>query len=174
LEAARAVFSERGPDARMEEVAERAGVGVGTLYRNFPDKGALLGELVAQSLLTIAGAARDALAVVDTWGAFEGVVRLLVQMGSEDRSFARAAPWGETGGALAQAREELQRSMEELIRRAQEAGALRPDVGDEDLFVLFGGVINAPPHVSTESRERCVSIILDGLRRRAGHRTAAG
>lgn len=166
IEVARAVFSERGPEARMEEIAERAGVGVGTVYRNFPSKEALLAEVVARSIRKIAEAARDSLAEPDAWAAFAGVVRLLVRTASEERAFAYAAPWGEAGGALSEARDELDRWMGEVVRRAQEAGTLRPDVAGEDLFLLFGGVINAPPDVSSERRERCVSIILDGLRHR--------
>ncbi len=167
IEVAREVFSERGPEARMEEIAERAGVGIGTLYRNFPSKEALLGEVIARSIRKIADAARESLDSTDTWEAFTGVLGLLVRTASEERAFAHAAPWGQTEGVLSEARGELDRWLGAVVRRAQEAGTLRSDVTHADMFVLFGGVMNAPPEVSSERRERCVSIILDGLRRRS-------
>jgi AcrR family transcriptional regulator len=168
---ARAVFSERGPEARMEEIAQRAGVGVGTLYRNFPTKEALLGELIAQSFREIAAAAREAAADPDTWRAFERVMRLFVRMGAADRALARATPIGQAEGPLAEARDELHRRFCELIERAQAAGTLRPDVAEEDLLTLFGGIIHAPPHRrSPEGQERCVAIVLDGLRSRSAAR----
>ena len=164
---ARAVFSERGPEARMEEIAERAGVGVGTLYRNFPTKEALLGELIAESMREIAAAAREALADPDTWGAFERVMRLFVHMRVADQAFARAAPRGQAEGPLAEARDELHRHLRALVERAQAAGTLRREVAEEDLLMLFGGIVHAPPHRrSPERQERCLAIILDGLRRR--------
>ncbi|MDP9352312.1 MAG: TetR/AcrR family transcriptional regulator, partial [Chloroflexota bacterium] len=166
IEVARSVFSERGPDARMEEIAEGAGVGVGTLYRNFPSKEALLAEVVAWSVGKLARAAQDSLAQPDPWEAFEDVVRLLVRTASEQRAFAHAAPWGEEQGVLYEARRELDRWMGEMVRRAQQAATLRPDITELDLFVLFGGVINAPAHVSADRRDRCLSVILDGLRHR--------
>lgn len=169
VEVARAVFSERGPEARIEEIAERAGVGVGTVYRNFPSKEALLGEVVAWSMRRLAEAARDSLAEPDAWAAFARVVRLLVRTVSEERAFLHAAPWGQAEGALAEARAEFDRRMGEVVTRAEDSRTLRSDVAVEDLFVLFGGVMNAPEDVSLERRERCISIILDGLRRRADH-----
>lgn len=167
IEVAREVFSERGPDARMEEIAEQAGVGVGTLYRNFPSKEALLGEIVARSIRRITEAARESLDQADPWEAFAGVVRLLVHTASEERAFAHAAPWGEAEGVLSEARAEFDPLMGKVLQRAQAAGTLRPDIVHADLFVLFGGVMNAPPNVSSERREHCVSVILDGLRCRA-------
>ena len=165
---ARAVFSERGPEARMEEIAALAGVGVGTLYRNFPTKEALLAELIAQSFREITAAAREALADPDTWEAFERVMRLFVRMGATDRAFARAVPIGHAEGRLGEARDELHRRLRALVERAQAAGTLRPEVTEEDLLMLFMGIIHAPPHRrSPERQERCVAIILDGLRRRA-------
>ena len=165
LEVAREVFAERGPEVRMEEIAERAGVGVGTLYRNFPSKEALLAEVVARSIRKVAEAARDSLEEADAWEAFVGVVRLLVRTASEERAFAHAAPWGQSDGVLSEARAEIDRWMGEVVCRAQEAGALRPDITQADLFVLFGGVIHAP-EVTLERRERCLSIILEGLKYR--------
>ena len=175
---ARAVFAERGPEARMEEIAERAGVGVGTLYRNFPTKEALLGELLAESLRGIAAATRDALADPDPWAAFEGVMRLVVETGTADRTVERVMHRLVRGGAasgtgtrdardaLEEARDEFLRGLRALIERTQATRTLRPDITDDDVLLLFQGISRARPDRSTpEGRERCVRVILDGLRR---------
>ena len=74
LEAARAVFSEQGRDAQMDDVARRAGVGVGTVYRHFPTKEALIEALMVAAFETIAAAAEAALEVEDPWEAFTSVL----------------------------------------------------------------------------------------------------
>ena len=73
LEAARAVFSEQGRDAQMDDVARRAGVGVGTVYRHFPTKEALIEALMVAAFETIAAAAEEALEIEDPWEAFASV-----------------------------------------------------------------------------------------------------
>ncbi len=70
LAAARAVFSEHGRDAQMDDVARRAGVGVGTVYRHFPTKEALIEALMVAAFETIAEAAEAALEIEDPWEAF--------------------------------------------------------------------------------------------------------
>lgn len=165
MEAAREVFSERGPEARMEEVAQRAGVGVGTLYRNFPDKETLIAELIAESMQQMTSAAREALDAEDTWEAFEGVVRSMVGTMSKNRAFAGALPWAEEEKYLSEVREELVGVMERLMGRVQQAGMLRSDVVHEELMVLLFGLVQAAPHLtSSNGQERCVSVVLDGLR----------
>src|SRR5919206_2825813 len=74
LAAARTVFSENGRDAQMDDVARRAGVGVGTVYRHFPTKEALIEALMVDAFETIAAHARDALAIEDPWEAFTSVM----------------------------------------------------------------------------------------------------
>jgi AcrR family transcriptional regulator len=73
LAAARAEFSEHGRDAQMDEVARRAGVGVGTVYRHFPTKEALIEALMVDSFQMIAAEARAALEIEDPWEAFSKV-----------------------------------------------------------------------------------------------------
>lgn len=166
MEAAREVFFERGPKARMEEVAQRAGVGVGTLYRNFPDKETLIAELIAESMQQMTSAAREALDAEDTWEAFEGVVRSMVGTMSKNRAFAGALPWAEEEKYLSEVREELVATMERLMGRVQQEGMLRTEVVHEDLMALLFGLVQAAPHLtSAEGQERCVSVVLDGLRR---------
>lgn len=168
IDAAQAVFSERGPDARMEEVAERAGVAVGTLYRHFPNKEALLEALIAERLGQVVEVARDVLhRDVEPWEAFSKVMRRLTGMAYEDRAFAYVVPLLGDEGEVGEAKRRVGALLEELVHKAQEAGKMRPDVSAEDLPPLFMGMVMAsPPGFSPARQERYVQIILDGLRHR--------
>lgn len=175
IEAAHAVFSTRGPGARMEEVAERAGVGVGTVYRHFSNKEALLEALLAERLGQLVVVARDALEGPEPWEAFAGAMRRFVRMAAEDRAFARTISLFEKEGELAEVRRELVRLLRQLVQRAQEVGEMRPDVFAEDLPVLFLGAGLLTGHeVPPARRELYVEIILDGLRHKTGHKRARG
>ena len=168
IDAAQAVFSERGPDARMEEVAEKAGVAVGTLYRHFPNKEALLEALIAERLGQVVEVARDVLhRDVEPWEAFSRVMRRLTGTAYEDRAFAHVVPLLGDEGELGEAKRKVGALLEELVNKAQEAGKMRPDVGAEDLPPLFMGMVLASPHGFSPARQqRYVQIILDGLRHR--------
>ena len=169
--AAQVVFSEHGPDARMEEVAEKAGVAVGTLYRHFPNKEALLGALIADRLGHVIEVARDVLnRDVEPWEAFSRVMRRLTGIAHEDRAFAHVVPLLGDEGELGEAKRTVGALLEELVHKAQEAGKMRPDVGAEDLPPLFMGMVLAtPPGFSSARQERYVQIILDGLRYQGAH-----
>ncbi len=147
IDAAQAVFSERGPDARMEEVAEKAGVAVGTLYRHFPNKEALLEALIAKRLGQVIEVARDVLQRdVEPWKAFSRVMRRLTGMAYEDRAFAHVVPLLGDEGEVGEAKRRVGTLLEELVHKAQEAGKMRQDVGAEDLPPLFMGMMLATPH----------------------------
>ena len=82
--AARSAFEEAGMDAQMEDVARRAGLGVGTLYRHFPTKEALIGELLAEKFRLLLEGARDALEIEDPWEAFAGTLRRNAELMAAD------------------------------------------------------------------------------------------
>ncbi len=188
LAAAREVFGEFGPDARMEEISRRAGVGVGTLYRHFPTKEALLDALVSERLGGLAEAADAALREPDSWAAFRGMVWRMLDAAAEDRALLRAfalpaAPSvpplveteGEGGGPTGpRGVEDL---MGKLLRRAQEDGEARQDVDAADLPPMFSGVMVMALDAPREDREdepwrRYATVLLDGLRETS--RGAAG
>lgn len=166
ISAAQAVFSEHGPHARMEEVAEKAGVAVGTLYRHFPNKEALLEALVAERLGQVVEVATDVLhRDVEPWEAFSRVMRSLTGIAYEDRAFAHVVPLLRAEGELGEAKRTLGALLKELVYKAQEAGEMRPDVSAGDLPPLFMGMVLATPQGFSPARqERYVQIILDGLR----------
>ncbi|MFG1957060.1 TetR/AcrR family transcriptional regulator [Nonomuraea sp. NPDC049028] len=157
LEAARDAVAERGADAPMELIARRAGVGVGTLYRRFPDRGALLAALAEQYVHELMDALDRAVAAEpDAWSAIRTFVVYSVEKG---RGAIAAALAGTTAP---QARQALVRRLDELVRLAQADGALRSDVGTDDLMELLT-VFACHPDVIPK---RFLPLMLDGLDRR--------
>jgi AcrR family transcriptional regulator len=174
LEAARAVFSEQGRDAQMDDVAKRAGVGVGTVYRHFPTKEALIEALMEASFREIAATAQAALAIEDPWEAFAGVLRRGAETMSADRALSEV--FASIPGPMEAARptiEGLTRTMDALIRRAQEAGSLRPDLIVDDIPMLMCGIGSATKkeHRCEAAWRRHLAIVLDGLRASSGDST---
>jgi AcrR family transcriptional regulator len=167
LAAARAVFSEQGRDAQIDDVARRAGVGVGTVYRHFPTKEALIEALMVDAFQTIAEEAQRALDIEDPWEAFSTVLWRGAETMSADRAlsevFASIPSAMETAMPMI---EGLTVSMETIMRRAQDAGVLRRDAMIDDIPMLMCGIGSA-----TKKEHRCegawrrhLSIVLDGLR----------
>ena len=137
LDAALHCFAADGLEAQMDDVASRAKVGVGTVYRHFPTKDALLEALADDYFARQAEAARAALEVEDPWEAFSGYVHRASDILGENRALAqvlRDRP-GMMGTAALRAAEELGffETLATLIDRAQTAGALRPDFRLEDI-----------------------------------------
>jgi len=143
LEGARAVFAEYGLEAQIDDVARRAGVGVGTVYRHFPTKEALLGELVRRKLRVFAENAREALAREgQPFGVFADLLRRNAEVCVADAAIQHALmAFGQHISMHAQVElEELNKPTAELMARAQRAGAMRPDVTVDDISMLMCGV----------------------------------
>ena len=168
LAAAGVAFAESGLGVGVDEIASRAGVGMGTLYRHFPSKDALIAAVFEQRLDELAGSARQALAVADPWQGFCGLIEHIVELQHEDRGFkdVMAARFGDERNAAA-ARARVAPSIDLLIRRAQAAGALRADIGYEDVSVLLwatGEVVAATRDIAPGFWRRYVALVLDALR----------
>jgi AcrR family transcriptional regulator len=162
LEAARAAFAEQGSEVQMDDVAERAGVGVGTLYRHFPTKEALVVELVRRAVGGCIDTAALAVQREDPWEAVEWAVRDSAQRMARDAGlrdamagvrFEEGCPWEHS---------ELTRHNTALIERAQRAGAMRPDITADDFRALMSGLSAAI--ASGGDPERHADILLAGLR----------
>jgi AcrR family transcriptional regulator len=168
MAAARAEFAEHGGDAQMDDVARRAKVGVGTVYRHFPTKEALLTALSQDTFARIAERARGLLEREDAWEAF---VEMLWDAGESlaaDRALTeamsvRAAP------QQCPAQLELAGIARTLMERAQAAGRMREDVVADDISMLMCGVGSATvrPHPYPGSGRRHLAIVIDGLRAEA-------
>jgi AcrR family transcriptional regulator len=143
LDSARAVFADGGPDAQVDDVARHAGVGVGTVYRHFPTKEALLAELVRQKFRLFADRARAALeADGEPFDVLEGLMRRNAATAAEDAGIQYAmAAAGDEAWAQAQAeQEELIAVTAQLIARARRVGTIRPDIEAMDIGMLMCGV----------------------------------
>jgi AcrR family transcriptional regulator len=167
LAAAEAVFAEQGLKAPVEEVARRAGVGVGTVCRNFPTKQALVEAVVGVVYGTLLERANLALSDPDPARAFEKFVTALPALQGRHRALADQMANEYRTEWAAGPREELLRAVSELVARAQAVGAVRADIGPGDVSMLFAGVAHATAvagDLQPVLRERFVRIILDGLR----------
>jgi AcrR family transcriptional regulator len=167
LAAARAVFSEHGRDAQMDDVARRAGVGVGTVYRHFPTKEALIEALMVAAFETIAEAAEAALAIEDPWEAFATPLWTGAETMAADRALSEV--FASIPGAMESAMptvEGLTETMAVLIARAQAAGVLREDMIVDDIPMLMCGIGAATKkeHRCAAAWRRHLAIVLDGLR----------
>ncbi len=170
LTAAKTAFAEAGVHAQMEDVARRAGVGVGTVYRHFPTKEALIGELLAQKFRLLLQGAREALDVEDPWEAFAGTLRRNAELMAADAAVQDALMRAEADWSQAEAaRQELKRTFAIVIDRAQAAGVVRDDFTIDDVPMLMCGLCSTmaagPPGEAFDWR-RHLEFILDALRAR--------
>jgi AcrR family transcriptional regulator len=162
LSAAERVFAERGTAASTEEVARAAGVGVGTVFRHFPSKEALLQALIVQRLARVAADAREHAASSDT-GAFFDFFAAVVRGSATKLELVDAL--AELGvhptEAVAPVAEEVTGAVAALLEQAQQAGAVRRDVGVADVIALLAGASQAHRYTA---EDRPLAVILDGLR----------
>jgi AcrR family transcriptional regulator len=172
LAAAKKVFAEIGTDAHMDAVARRAGLGVGTLYRHFPTKGDLLGELVAEQFATFRDQARAALeSVDDPWDALSGTLRANAQVASENLAVQNALTGSEVNWERVHPiRDELLAVTAELIARAHAAGVVRDDLEVSDIPTVMCGLCSTMGATRADGAalnwRRHLEILLDGLRAR--------
>ena len=172
LAAAKKVFAELGADAHMEVVARRAGVGVGTLYRHFPTKEDLLGELVAEQFATFLAQARRSLASVeDPWEALAGTLRANAQIASENLAVQNAMTGSEVNWERVEpVRAELLAVTAQLIERAHTAGVVRHDLDVSDIPTVMCGLCStmgtSRAHGAPRDWRRHLEILLDGIRAR--------
>jgi AcrR family transcriptional regulator len=170
LAAAREVFAAQGADAPVSAIAERAGVGIGSLYRRYGSKDDLLRELCLIAMRQSVALAQDALAVRDPWQGLTSYIRAAVA--ASTGALAPLAGAIETTPEMWEVSRQGRALLERLVTQAQAAGVLRPDVTPLDvawLIEMFGGL--GPVAPSTEDaviRQRLLALALDGLRPGAG------
>jgi AcrR family transcriptional regulator len=164
LEAARVVFARQGSEAQIDDIARAAGVGVGTVYRHFPHKDALLGELVAQKFRCLADNAERALDVEDPWEALAGLLRTNTALCAGDVGVQQALSRGPAAWAFAATEiDRLRDVTSKLIAHGQKAGVIRPDLVVDDIPMLMCG-LSSTMAVPGYDWRRHLEIVLCGLR----------
>ncbi|MEU3282472.1 TetR/AcrR family transcriptional regulator [Streptomyces antibioticus] len=167
--AAREMFVELGPDVPLDDIARRAGVGNATVYRNFPDRDALVREVVCSVLDRTVQAGR--LALAESGDAF-GALERFVHAAADERISALcpmvASTFDQHHPDLEAARERAEQIIEQVMNRAKEAGQLRTDVGVGDLMIAVAQLSRPPAGTACLSADRFVhrhlQLLLDGLR----------
>ena len=166
IAAAQQVFGEQGVAAPLTEVADRAGVGIATLYRRFPTRQALVEEAFEDAFARYDASADMALAEADPWDAFAGLVQRMCELQAENRGFTHlvqsSVPLGHRRDGR---RERTYRKTVEIIDRAKSAGAIRQEVTAEDLPVLsfaLAGILDATRDDLPDAWRRHLAFFLEG------------
>jgi AcrR family transcriptional regulator len=170
LEAADAVFIAKGASASTGEIARAAGVGIGTVFRHFPTKEALLEAIVTARMQRLTDEAEAQVGAADPGEAFYAVFERMVDQTATKRvlidALARAGV--DVTNVVAPFVTALRHAVGELLGRAQAAGAVRTDVGIPEIIALLMGAARSAEHAAAdpEVRQRSLSIVFDGLRPR--------
>jgi len=165
LAAAEEAFAEAGSTVSLDEIARRAGVGAGTVYRHFPSKEALFEAIIEDRLQHLTEQARELTAAQDPGTAFFGFLAQMVRDHGLKRDLAQAlADAGYT--PKARAGESFHVLLAGLLRRAQEAGAVRTDVDAEDVRAVIVGCLAMERARGDTEPGRITAVVWDGLRPR--------
>jgi AcrR family transcriptional regulator len=170
LAAAVELFAERGTEGSLEEVAKRAGVGIGTLYRHFPTRDALVEAAYRNEVAQLRAAADELLAELPPDEALEAWMRRFVDYGSAKRGMRDALQSIAGGGSdlFADTRGQVVEAVAVLLRAGAEAGTLRADVEPEDVLRAMSAIwLVAGGDDWAEDALRILRLVLDGLRYRA-------
>jgi AcrR family transcriptional regulator len=170
LSAAGRVFAERGVGATMDEIADQAGVGVGTVYRRFPEKELLIDALFEERIEELARVGEQALAAEDPWEGLIAYLEFAIAQQAANRGL-RDLLLSSTHGhdRVARARERLSPITTQLLERAQRDGRLRPDLTANDiplLYLMLGAIVDYTRHVEPAAWRRFFALVGDGLRAR--------
>lgn len=175
LAAAREAFADDGLSVTLDEIAHRAGVGVGTVYRRFPDKEKLIDALFEEQITAFVGLAEECLGYDDAWAGLLSFLERATEAHACDKGFKEVALSGYHGlERCARARELMLPLVSRLIERAQRDGSLRPDLAPTDLPLLqlmLGSLSDCTRDVDPEVWRRYLGIVTDGLRARGGDPT---
>jgi AcrR family transcriptional regulator len=167
LDAAREVFAERGLNASLDDIARRAGLGIGTAYRHFQNKQQLAEALFSKAIAEILATAEHALTISDPWVAFVTFFESAAELQANDRGLTQALVGTYPLNDCGRIRALLEEPVTQLFQRAVAAGALRADAKTTDFAVIFsmlGAVYEISGPDSPDLWRRYLAVILDGLR----------
>jgi AcrR family transcriptional regulator len=167
IDVAKVAFADAGPDVSLDEIARRASVGIGTLYRHFPTRDAIVEAVYRREVRQLAEAATRLLRSLPAGEALHQWMRLFVEYIATKKVIASALG-SIVGGAselYASSGAQITEAMSLLVRRAAESGDIRPDVDPDDLLRALVGFTygNGSPGWQA-SALRLIDILMDGLR----------
>ena len=166
LEAAEVVFAAEGIEVPVDTIAEKAGVGVGTLYRHFPTKEKLCEAILLERLAALTADARALADAADPADAFFGFLAHVVEQGAAKRDLMVAVMGAGLAFdvAAAEVKDQLREAVGVLLQRAQAVGAVRPDVTAAMVVSLVGATCQAASHSAGAPACDLLAIVCDGLR----------
>ena len=167
LAAATQAFAENGADAPLEDIAKRAGVGIGTLYRHFPTRLDLQEAVYRNQVSAVCAQGAELADAPSPGDAFAGWLRALASYLVTKRGLASAliAARGKDSEVISACSQIMRDTISRLLQRAQEAGAVRADLTATDVLMVVHGVIVATERAPDQA-DRMLSLMLDGLRAR--------
>lgn len=167
LQTAAEVFAEGGLDAGYDEIARRAGIGVGTVYRRFPERSELVQALFESRIAEMVAVAEEAARQPDPWEGLTMFLERVIERQVIDRGLKEVmAQTIAVGDNAMVGRERLGPLMEDLITRAKDSGALRSDVGATDLGVHMMLISSIAIADQPDLWRRYLALLFDGLRAR--------
>jgi AcrR family transcriptional regulator len=168
LEAAAEVFTEHGFEATLDEVARHAGVGVGTVYRRFPDKGSLADALFMERIDRLVDMAEHAQGQPDAWAALVSFLANAAGMLAGDRGLRQLLMFAAHGhDRVTYARDRMRPAIDALVKRAQADGQVRDDLAATDIPILefmLAAAAEYARHVRPTIWRRYLALMLDALR----------
>jgi AcrR family transcriptional regulator len=174
LDAARALVAERVLDVSHDDIAHAAAVGVGTVYRRFPDKRDLFDELLAEQVGDLVETAERARADPDPWAGLTAFVTGNLERQAGDPGLRELMTSGRGSELALRARRRMGAAVTELVDRAHATGQLRADIGVGDIAVaemMVAEIIERAAGIEPELWRRALALVLDGLR---GHAPLPG
>lgn len=165
VSAAQEAFAEHGPEAPLEDIARRAGVGIGTLYRHFPSREVLIEAVYRSSIEQLSARAHELLETHPAEVAFELWLREQVQWVMDNRALATTLKAGMDHGSptFTLCRGMITDAAAALVDAARAAHAIRPDIEPRDLL-RFGHGIGIACETTPDAAPRMIAVTLDGLR----------
>lgn len=173
IAAAREIYTDQGVDAPLDDIARRAGVGSATLYRRFAGRAELIEAVFGDSLRDILRAAEEARSATDAWVGLTAYLERIFGLLAADRGTNDLMTTAIQGvPSLDALRKENHKTLDDLLRRAQEQGEVRADVTAEDLQFMLAALGRAVPGSTVAAPlawRRYLALLLDGLRPEGSH-----
>jgi AcrR family transcriptional regulator len=167
IAAAREAFAAYGLDAPMHTIARQAGVGVGTLYRRFPTRGALIAAAFEQEMREFAQAVDDALAEADAWAGFCRYIETMTRMQARDPGFRDLVTLASPAhGEFEALHRRTFAGIQIIVERAKRSGALREDFVPEDIIMLLmasQGVLTGTAQTAPRTQRRLIAYLLQAF-----------